>query len=219
MKLSEQSMQCRVVYVVTVWALEQEEPQKTVAKWTRIPAPVVDGVEPDTEMALLEGGAAASSVPRGDDVSFDVTSHTAGKAGVEAPPSQTGTGSEGGDKGADFMVPWHLPFHRAGVAATRQDAGQLAANEGWQAAVQVLPQTLPGQQADASVARGDENRQPTGATAVINAAKGSVVYQRYYHLFEEGELPQLAQALPGCSVVQTFYDKSNWCVVIRRDAA
>ncbi|KAJ9515470.1 hypothetical protein QJQ45_016460 [Haematococcus lacustris] len=195
--------------LVTVWALEQEEPQKTVAKWTRISAPVVDGVEPDTGMALLEGGAAASSVPRGDDVSFDVTSHTAEKAGVEPPPSQTGTGSEGGDKGADFMVPWHLPFHRAGVAATRQDAGRLAANEGSQAAVQVLPRTLPGQQADAAMAGGDENK-PTGAMAVINAAKGSVVYQRYYHLFEEGELPQLAQALPGCSVVQTFYDKSNW---------
>ncbi|KAJ2359319.1 tRNA methyltransferase, has a role in tRNA modification [Coemansia erecta] len=43
------------------------------------------------------------------------------------------------------------------------------------------------------------------------------VYHRYYHLFREGELKQLAEQIDGCTVVESGYDKDNWYVVIRRD--
>ncbi|KAJ7546816.1 hypothetical protein O6H91_08G055800 [Diphasiastrum complanatum] len=46
--------------------------------------------------------------------------------------------------------------------------------------------------------------------------KGAVVYNRYYHVFVEGELERLISKCAGASVVDQFYDKSNWCVVIEK---
>ena len=37
--------------------------------------------------------------------------------------------------------------------------------------------------------------------------------KRYYHLFEEGELEGLVQQVAGTELLQSFYDKGNWCVV------
>ncbi|KAJ1821676.1 tRNA methyltransferase, has a role in tRNA modification [Coemansia sp. RSA 2598] len=39
------------------------------------------------------------------------------------------------------------------------------------------------------------------------------VYQRYYHLFREGELPALFQSVGGCAIEQVGYDRDNWYVV------
>lgn len=50
----------------------------------------------------------------------------------------------------------------------------------------------------------------------IDLAKKSVVYQRYYHVFKEGELETLVQQHPGLRVVNSYYDKENWCVQIQR---
>ena len=45
-----------------------------------------------------------------------------------------------------------------------------------------------------------------------------MVFQRYYHLFEAGELDGLVGQLPGAAVVDSFYDKDNWCCVFERRA-
>jgi alkylated DNA repair protein alkB family protein 8 len=50
----------------------------------------------------------------------------------------------------------------------------------------------------------------------LDAAKGAVVLQRYYHLFEEGELDGLVRAVPTLRVLDSFYDRSNWCVVFSK---
>ncbi|CAF2095591.1 unnamed protein product [Brassica napus] len=42
--------------------------------------------------------------------------------------------------------------------------------------------------------------------------KGAVVYNRYYHVFSEGELERLASGVGNAMVVDRFYDKSNWCI-------
>ncbi|EKG03914.1 hypothetical protein TCSYLVIO_005026 [Trypanosoma cruzi] len=39
------------------------------------------------------------------------------------------------------------------------------------------------------------------------------VYQRYYHLFVQGELESLAVEA-GASVLESYYDKENWCVIL-----
>ncbi|KAJ2844871.1 tRNA methyltransferase, has a role in tRNA modification, partial [Coemansia erecta] len=36
------------------------------------------------------------------------------------------------------------------------------------------------------------------------------VYQRYYHLFKEGELSDLVQSVGMCTIDQVGYDKDNW---------
>lgn len=54
------------------------------------------------------------------------------------------------------------------------------------------------------------------AGGAIDRDKGSVVYKRFYHLFEEGELKDLVNDIPYLRVQTTFYDKSNWCCIFRK---
>ncbi|XP_028120956.1 tRNA (carboxymethyluridine(34)-5-O)-methyltransferase isoform X1 [Camellia sinensis] len=46
--------------------------------------------------------------------------------------------------------------------------------------------------------------------------KGAVVYNRYYHVFSEGELERLVSGMGNAVVVDRFYDKSNWCIVLQK---
>ncbi|KAE9458945.1 hypothetical protein C3L33_09156, partial [Rhododendron williamsianum] len=46
--------------------------------------------------------------------------------------------------------------------------------------------------------------------------KGAVVYNRYYHVFSEGELERLVSDMSNAVVVDRFYDKSNWCIVLEK---
>lgn len=46
---------------------------------------------------------------------------------------------------------------------------------------------------------------------------GSVVYQRYCHVYVEGELEGLVERVRGLRLVESYYDRSNWCVVAERE--
>ncbi|OAY58860.1 tRNA (carboxymethyluridine(34)-5-O)-methyltransferase [Manihot esculenta] len=46
--------------------------------------------------------------------------------------------------------------------------------------------------------------------------KGAVVYNRYYHVFSEGELERLATGMKNAVVVDRFFDKSNWCIILEK---
>ena len=37
------------------------------------------------------------------------------------------------------------------------------------------------------------------------------VYQRYYHVFQEGELEQLIAKVEGLRLLASYYDQGNWC--------
>ncbi|KAK4370614.1 hypothetical protein RND71_010089 [Anisodus tanguticus] len=64
----------------------------------------------------------------------------------------------------------------------------------------------------------------SGASAVVLASglakrddkKGSVVYNRYYHVFSEDELERLVSGLHNAILVDRFYDKSNWCIILEK---
>jgi hypothetical protein len=68
--------------------------------------------------------------------------------------------------------------------------------------------------------REQQGRPAGGAPPVaptVDAAKGAVVFRRYYHLFALGELEVLVGALgPTAAVVDSFYDRDNWCCVFQR---
>ncbi|CAA0816677.1 S-adenosyl-L-methionine-dependent methyltransferases superfamily protein [Striga hermonthica] len=49
--------------------------------------------------------------------------------------------------------------------------------------------------------------------------KGTVVYDRYYHVFSEGELERLVSGVDGAVVVDRFYDKSNWCIILEKTSS
>ena len=42
------------------------------------------------------------------------------------------------------------------------------------------------------------------------------VYHRYYHVFVERELEGLCRSLPNVRVMESYYDKGNWCVIIQK---
>eukprot|EP01090_Pellita_catalonica_P001379 TRINITY_DN1108_c0_g1_i1.p1 TRINITY_DN1108_c0_g1~~TRINITY_DN1108_c0_g1_i1.p1 ORF type:complete len:170 (-),score=25.73 TRINITY_DN1108_c0_g1_i1:60-569(-) len=44
----------------------------------------------------------------------------------------------------------------------------------------------------------------------------SNTYHRFIHVFKKGELEQVCGDIPGVEVAESFWDASNWCVVIRR---
>ena len=90
----------------------------------------------------------------------------------------------------DYFVPWHLPFHRAEGALEAAKA-QAAAR-------------------DAGAA--DALQRPVRLDTVKNA----VVFSRFYHVFEHGELDSLAEQLRDAHVSDSFYDKDNWCIVLTK---
>ncbi|KAL8459147.1 hypothetical protein ACS0TY_036566 [Phlomoides rotata] len=63
------------------------------------------------------------------------------------------------------------------------------------------------------------------ASAVANGfarkddKKGAVVYDRYYHVFGEGELERLVSDVDGAVIVDKFYDKSNWCIILEKTSS
>ncbi|XP_010905934.1 tRNA (carboxymethyluridine(34)-5-O)-methyltransferase [Elaeis guineensis] len=46
--------------------------------------------------------------------------------------------------------------------------------------------------------------------------KGAMVYNRYYHVFVEGELQSLVSGIDNAIIMDQFYDKSNWCIVLEK---
>ena len=53
---------------------------------------------------------------------------------------------------------------------------------------------------------------------VLERAKGSVVFQRYCHVYRHGELEHLIGLLEPrvVRIVDSYYDTGNWCVVIEK---
>ena len=46
--------------------------------------------------------------------------------------------------------------------------------------------------------------------------QGYQTFQRYYHVFREGELSRLFSGLEGVEVLDEFYDHENWCVLAKK---
>lgn len=167
----------------------QQENMRKVRSWRPISAPAVLA---DRE-AEAPAAAAAAVVGPG--------SVSAAAAGMEG---------EGAVASGDYFVPWHLPFHRAEAAAAARQASGGRRNDGGQTP------SVPASAAQVAEAAG---ASPAAGGPQVDSAKGAVVFQRYYHLFEEGELDALVACLPGVRLVDSFYDKDNWCVVFERVAA
>ena len=50
----------------------------------------------------------------------------------------------------------------------------------------------------------------------VNENKGTVMYKRYIHLYEPGEIERLVERARGVDVVGSAFDKDNWCVEIEK---
>ena len=117
-------------------------------------------------------------------------------AGLLKPEQDGNPAGQPSGAGGDYFVPWHVPFHRAdAVSAIRSASGNTGSS-------------------NSSTNR--ESYSDQGAGGTIDRGTSSVVFKRYYHLFEEGELDGLVARVPNVTLTASFYDKSNWCCIFRR---
>lgn len=175
--------------LVTVWATQQENMRK-VRSWQPLELTgrgSAGASKTGTSESHLEGSAAPAA-----------GAEPAARGGGEAQAPAVASG--------DYFVPWHLPFHRAEAAVAARQAGGGAGSRQQQ---QRVEQVLDGAAAAAPAAS-------ARAAPQVDPSKGAVVYQRYYHLFEQGELDALIGQLPGAALVDSFYDKDNWCAIFER---
>jgi alkylated DNA repair protein alkB family protein 8 len=49
-----------------------------------------------------------------------------------------------------------------------------------------------------------------------DSASESEVQFRYYHVFKQGELDLMLKKIPNITILQSYYDRGNWCAIIRR---
>ena len=190
--------------IVTVWATQQENPAKTVDKWTAINVSGSDecGAVQCSCPAPESKGNGAHPAGDNDNTLVQPPSAAAGSAGA---PEACDSGS------ADYFVPWHVPFHRAGQHLT---GPCVAPPQG------AAPSFNGAAQTDESVASArTEAAHGTAARAAVgevNHEKRSVVFKRYYHLFQERELDGLVSQVEGVRLCSSKYDASNWVAVFER---
>ena len=184
-------LRCGGVALVTVWASEQEDPTK-LAKWeplsrqcaTATLDPAEDMQDAAADLHRDHRPGASSQMPPNSSRSAAQPELLTDCNALPTPEASRVHQAQG----ADYLVPWHIPFHRANAA------GALRAT------------------------RGQHRPAGTGVAShgVINQAKGTVVFKRYYHLFNEEELKELVGHVPELTLQHSFYDKSNWCVIVER---
>lgn len=64
-----------------------------------------------------------------------------------------------------------------------------------------------------------DEQSAAGTVELRNTIPGNnttKIYQRYCHVYKEGELELLVSQIPGAEVVETGWDKGNWFVKIRK---
>jgi alkylated DNA repair protein alkB family protein 8 len=190
--------------LVTVWAREQDDPARTLRRWLPMKAAVSGEEEGPPGGEQHDGGDYL--VPWHMPVPKRAAAAAAGAAAAGG--NGDGDGEEGGK--------------RAGASNGNGGGGGAGAST-------PAPAGLPGV-------------PPELAAPRLDPGKRSVVYGRYYHLFGAGELEALVAAAvggggegdggsggagesgggglsggsPRCVVVETFFDKSNWCVTFER---
>ncbi|KAL4301285.1 hypothetical protein HN51_052702 [Arachis hypogaea] len=76
-----------------------------------------------------------------------------------------------------------------------------------------VPWHLPYHRAEIS---GASAQALASGLATRDDKKGAVVYNRYYHVFSEGELESLTTGINNVRVVDKFFDKSNWCIILEK---
>ena len=135
----------------------------------------------------------------------------------------------------DVLVPWAIPSRfveqdeRAMQVARDTTAAQVAAAAQAQSEAGTVGKDGPAAaatEAASSASRAVASPSPSpspSAPAVVDPSSGLslVHYQRYCHVYTEGELESLFTAQFGpdeMQIVQSYYDRGNWCVVVQKNA-
>lgn len=182
--------------LITVWAREQED-KALVNKWTPLPPKYSEEwIGPGSpRIRSPSSSLALESIPENEE-------------NVSAKPSKYFPSESLKD---EFCEEMHANSNYGDDAlASNNEKSRYCQQEYF------VPWHLPYHRAEVSGA---------SANAVANGwarkddKKGTVVYDRYYHVFGEGELERLVSGVDGAVVVDKFYDKSNWCIILEKTSS
>ncbi|CAI5986547.1 unnamed protein product [Closterium sp. NIES-64] len=214
--------------LVTVWAREQENPG-LLDKWTPLIGRMADkwvgdveaggGEEKGGEREGRAGGGLGGIEEERETSNEENACPRRGSAGKEVPGEKGATAGEGmseesaaGGSGEKNPNP---ELGRGGSGEERTGESEQGKVTGEEASQEFLvPWHLPCHRVEIGSAAAAQH--VASGFARRDEAKGSVVYNRYYYVFTQGELERLITEIGGASIVESFYDKSNWCVIMEK---
>lgn len=74
---------------------------------------------------------------------------------------------------------------------------------------------VPFHQRDSTPRRSAELEAAAGGVHVPD--KRATVFQRYCHVYSQGELSELIASVPGASLEEEYHDTGNWCALVRKE--
>lgn len=175
--------------LITVWAVEQED-RSLVNKWTPLTDKYLDEwIGPSDPCMRNPSSLTLESIPEAEENSL-------GKSIKDTP----------------LITELPETIH----ATSRSEGNLLAVENGKNVENQqefFVPWHLPYHRAEVN---GASSSALANGLAKKDDKKGAVVYNRYYHVFSEGELERLVSGMSNAVVIDRFYDKSNWCIVLEK---
>ncbi|KAG9451629.1 hypothetical protein H6P81_011594 [Aristolochia fimbriata] len=174
--------------LITVWAVEQED-RSLLTKWTPLACKYEEEwIGPGSPRLRSPSAATLESIPETEEKSLCHDNEE------KAP-------EESKDRGLD--------------SASEVNNNSLASSNGKNGNHQeyFIPWHLPYHRAEVS---GASATALASGLAKKDDKKGAVVYNRYYHVFAEGELERLATGIDHAVIRDQFYDKSNWCIILEK---
>ncbi|XP_074322653.1 tRNA (carboxymethyluridine(34)-5-O)-methyltransferase isoform X1 [Apium graveolens] len=185
--------------LITVWAVEQED-KTLLNKWTPLTDKYVDewigpGSPRTRSSSPFTLGSSSSfaleSIPETEENGLKEKLNNFRDSSSAMKGSENGQiASEGKD---------HLDFEAGEKGESHQEY--------------FVPWHLPYHRAEVS---GASVGAVANGLAKKDDKKGAIVYNRYYHVFSQGELERLVSGMKNAVVVDRFYDKSNWCIILRK---
>lgn len=179
--------------LITVWAREQED-KSLVNKWTPLNQKYLEEewIGPGSPRIRSPSSISLESIPETEENSFE---------------EQLGDiPEESADKKLDKIKSSNLSNSHDSLDSMSEGNRQNQQEY-------FVPWHLPYHRAEVSGASADA---VASGFARKDDRKGAVVYDRYYHVFSQGELERLVSGVDGAVIVDKFYDKSNWCVILEK---
>ncbi|KAK9096795.1 hypothetical protein Sjap_022292 [Stephania japonica] len=174
--------------LITVWAVEQED-RSLVNKWTPLEHKFGENwVGPGSPCVRSSPTLTLESIPETQE--NNLVNQVEGADFKKVPAISHVTSQEGG---GDMMASVNE------ITGNQQEF--------------FVPWHLPYHRAEVS---GSSASAVADGFARKDDKKGAVVYNRYYHVFVEGELERLSSGIENTRIHDQFYDKSNWCIVLEK---
>ncbi|XP_042503186.1 tRNA (carboxymethyluridine(34)-5-O)-methyltransferase-like [Macadamia integrifolia] len=177
--------------LITVWAVEQED-RSLVTKWTPLNQKYTEEwIGPGSPRVRSSSNLTLQSIPETEE------------NGVRDHSRDTKQLSEETTRGTT-----HLSLKKDTSSVSPRNGKNLENQQEY-----FVPWHLPYHRAEVS---GASACALANGLAEKDDKKGAVVYNRYYHVFIEGELERLVSGIDNIVIVDQFYDKSNWCIILKK---